>query len=265
MGITHVRGFFHGERKLKIKTKALVVSIHDVAPRTRATVDQMLKRLNDLGIRQCSLLVIPDYHHDGRFDRDAAFCDWLRDRVGEGHEAVLHGYYHLREGGHREGWAKRFWTQHYTAGEGEFFDLSRSEAARRLELGRQVFSAAGLDPSGFIAPAWLLGPEAEAAVRDAGFSYTVRIGGVTDLKHGCHHASRSLVYSVRAPWRRIASLGWNSLLDRSLRKGAFIRMSLHPPDFQYRSIWKHAEGCMIRALAGREAFTYERFVCAEKP
>lgn len=245
--------------------KTLVVSIHDVAPRTVSVVDQMLDRLAAMGISKCSLLVIPDYHYEGRFDKDAAFCDWLRRRVDQGHEAVLHGYYHLRKSAPQEDMMKRFWTKYYTAGEGEFFDLPYIQAEKRLQEGRQIFQNIGLSAQGFIAPAWLLGAEAQKAVKDRGFSYTVRVDGILDLKQNVRHVSRSLVYSVRARWRRMVSLGWNSLLEKLLRNRAVLRMSLHPPDFTFPRIWNHAEACLNRSKTTRQVMTYQSFVDSTRP
>jgi branched-chain amino acid transport system permease protein len=74
--------------------------------------------------------------------------------------------------------AKKLVTQSYTAGEGEFFDLEREAAARLLRDGLAEFAAMDIAPTGFIAPAWLLGSEAEAAVREAGFDYTTLIAMV---------------------------------------------------------------------------------------
>ena len=54
-------------------------------------------------------------------------------------------------------------TRIYTADEGEFYDIDRATARELVSKAREEFRGIGLDPRGFIAPAWLLGPEAEAA------------------------------------------------------------------------------------------------------
>ena len=244
--------------------RGLVVSIHDVAPQTQDAVEQMLSCLRQLGVSRCSLLVIPDYHHKGRFDRDADFCRWLRLRREEGHETVLHGYFHQRERSSDDGCMRRLITEHYTAGEGEFYNLSRKEATERLQRGLEVFSAAGLSSSGFIAPAWLLGREAEKAVREMGFRYTVRIQGITDFAKEHFFPSRSLVYSVRALWRRKVSLIWNTFLEKRVKSREVVRFSLHPPDMRHAEIWDHAQRCIQRMLAEREPMTYESWVCSQK-
>jgi predicted deacetylase len=43
----------------------LIVSVHDVAPLTRAACEQIISELGRHGVDVCSLLVVPDYHHSG--------------------------------------------------------------------------------------------------------------------------------------------------------------------------------------------------------
>jgi predicted deacetylase len=245
------------EHKESALARGLVVSIHDVSPRTREVTEAMLADLRNWGVKHTSLLVIPDHHHKGHILEDADFCQWLAAGVESGHEAVLHGYYHLRARRQADGTWNRLVTESYTAGEGEFFDLDEAEAYERVTRGREEFRRIGLDPSGFIAPAWLLGDEATKAVTRAGFQYTTRLGRVEDLVRSEGYTSQSLVYSVRAAWRRVVSLGWNSFLLRRLGDRPLIRVGLHPPDWKYPAIREHARKCIARALASREAITYE--------
>lgn len=233
-----------------------MVSIHDVSTVTREQVARMLEDLAGEGVPVTSLLVIPDHHHRGRIDRDPVFPAWLGDQVALGHEAVLHGYHHLRPVKRGEGVVTRLITRHYTAGEGEFHDLSFAEASELLRLGKEALSGCGVLFTGFIAPAWLLGDEAEQAVRKEGFAYTTRIGSVIDCERGVSFRSRSMVYSVRAPWRRVASLIWNENLFRVLSDAPLLRIGLHPPDWEHSAIRQHLLRCLRIAASRRRVTTY---------
>lgn len=253
-----------------------VLSIHDVSPLTRNRVEMMLADLERVGVGRTSLLVIPNHHHKAPMGEDPEFCQWLRDRAAAGHEMVLHGYYHLRgrveaASGRLPGEKRpevastmamrdRLITEVYTAGEGEFYDLSEGEAFVRLERGLADFCQAGLTPRGFIAPAWLLGPEAERAVKKAGLAYTTRLKSFKDLESGREDASQSLVWSVRAGWRRTVSLAWNALLVRRLRGNPLLRMGLHPPDWDHPAIRRQILRLAAAALAGREVMTYDEWL-----
>jgi hypothetical protein len=239
---------------------SLVVSIHDVSTITRERVSLMLEDLAGVGVGVTSLLVIPDHHHRGGIDADATFGDWIRSQVRLGHEAVLHGFFHLRPASGSEGIVTRLITRSYTAGEGEFFDLGTENAAVLLRQGKEAMAACSLSPDGFIAPAWLLGADAERAVVAEGFSYTTRIGSVIDCAKGRSHPSRSMVYSVRAPWRRFASLVWNEGLFRLMRRAPLLRIGLHPPDWDHPAIRRHALARIAEAARHRDVTTYRNWL-----
>lgn len=237
--------------------KALVVSLHDVSPRTRPAFETMLTELAAWGVDRCSLLVIPDHHGRGRFRDDPAFCRWLERLAGAGHELVAHGYFHRRERRAAESPWARWVTRVYTAGEGEFYDLPEAQAAELL--GRAQAEFATLDapaPVGFIAPAWLLGEEAARAVRAAGFQYTTRLTEVEDFRAGETIPARSMVYSCRNAWRRAASLAWNGALARRLRPSPLARLSLHPPDLAHPTVWRQVRDIVRDALCDRAPLTY---------
>jgi len=232
------------------------VSVHDVSPRTRKATETILKDLAEEGVPFTSLLVIPDHHHGGTIGSEPEFGDWLRGAVERGHEAVLHGYHHVRAAKKGDGLITRLVTGSYTAGEGEFFDLSREEARDLLRLGREAFDQCRIEGKGFIAPAWLLSGEAEGAVREEGFDYTTRIGSVLDLRSGVSFSARSLVYSVRSRWRRSLSLAWNEMLFHILRGAPLLRIGLHPPDWRHDRIRHHALKCIRAAALTRRVTTY---------
>jgi predicted deacetylase len=242
--------------------RSLAVSVHDVSPLTLESVDGMLSDLAGTGIGVTSLLVVPDHHQKADIDKDPAFLAWLREKEAAGHEIVLHGFYHRREPRPGAGMRQKLVTEHYTAGEGEFFDLGYEEARERMEDGREMLTGAGLEVVGFIAPAWLLGKEAEEAARNLGFAYTTRLGGVLDLRSGEWTPSQSLVYSPRNAWRRQVSLAWNAFLAARLRKNPLARLGLHPPDWRYDKIRTQALRLAREAATDRKVIRYRDWVGA---
>ena len=246
-----------------MSASALVVSVHDVSPRTRPACERILADIAALGVNTCSLLVIPDHHRRGHFLDDAAFCTWLREQAQRGHEAVIHGYFHQRARRDGESAIQKMTTRVYTADEGEFYDIDRATARELVTRARDEFQTSGLDPRGFIAPAWLLGAEAEAALRELEIEYTTRLGSVLDLRTNTTHRSQSLVWSVRSAWRRATSRMWNGFLFRRLANQPLLRISIHPVDIEHPAIWRQIRTLIARALIGREALTYQTWL-AEK-
>src|SRR5688572_15980822 len=101
--------------------RSLVVSLHDVSPHTFTECRKIVAELARIGVSRCSLLVIPDHHHRGHFLDDPDFCGWLKELVRQGHEAVIHGYFHQRPRRADESISAKLTTRVYTADEGEFY------------------------------------------------------------------------------------------------------------------------------------------------
>lgn len=238
----------------------LVVSIHDVAPATQSIVSEMIAELGRCGIYHTSLLVVPNYHHQGAAVQDQNFVSWLRQSEAAGHEIVVHGYFHERPKSDRDDLFDRVVTRFYTQGEGEFYDLGYDEALRRITAGRDEFKAAGLKPRGFVAPAWLLSHEGLRAARDAEMEYTTHLRDVVDLRSGEIFPARSLVYSVRNGWRRAASLAWNATLSRALKTSPLMRLSIHPPDYSHPAIWRQIIDLVNAMAPVRTPTTYQDWI-----
>src|SRR5437016_10783475 len=192
----------------------MVVSLHDVAPSTQQIANTIISELARHGVRVCSLLVVPDYHHQGLITTDGQFMSWLRGLEADGHEIVIHGYFHERPRRAKENLRDKFLTRFYTQHEGEFYDLGYDEALRRIADARDEFRAHGLKPRGFVAPAWLLGDEAQRARCDAEMEETTLLRTVCDLRSGDVFPARTLVYSVESNWRRAGSRSWNAAMFR---------------------------------------------------
>ena len=242
----------------------MVVSLHDVAPSNWDVASKIISELSRHGVRICSLLVIPDYHHQGLAMRDRQFIGWLRNLEADGHEIVIHGYFHERPPDPHESFRDKFLTRLYTNDEGEFYDLDYEEALRRITNARDEFRASGLTPRGFVAPAWLLSREGERAARDAELEYTTRLRTVRDLRSGEEFSTRSMVYSVRSGWRRAVSRAWNGALLPFLKNNPLLRLSIHPPDYSHPVIWRQILRLIDRSNETRTATTYRDWVAEQR-
>jgi predicted deacetylase len=236
--------------------RAFVVSIHDVSPLTWEDTERILQSLAERGVHTTSLLVIPFHHEKEHFTKNPQFRDWLAAKAAAGHEVVIHGYTHRRARKTNESLVTRGMTRVYTADEGEFFDISEEKALEKVSRAQREFREMGLNPEGFIAPAWLLSESGERALVRAGIRYTTRLRNVTDFKHHKTCVSQSLVYSVRSAWRRWTSLRWNTWLYRSMKSAPLLRLGVHPPDFAHEAIKDHLLDIVSSAIETRTACTY---------
>jgi predicted deacetylase len=240
--------------------KNLVISVHDVSPLTQILCEEILVQLGELGIDQTSLLVIPNHHRRAPVSKDFAFQKWLAQKVGSGHEPVLHGYFHQRQKQDTESFRAKLTTEIYTAGEGEFYDLSAAEASRRAERGLEDLAFLQRKIAGFIAPAWLLGVHAESAIRQHGFLYTTRLAKVLTFGRSADIRSQSLVWSTRARWRATMSLAWNRCLAFRLGGAPLLRIGIHPSDLQHSRVWEQVCRLVVETSRCRECISYEKFV-----
>ncbi|MDP1027590.1 polysaccharide deacetylase family protein [Sphingomonas sp. KR1UV-12] len=154
----------------KAPQRRLVVSIHDVSPTFEQPVDRLVDLIHPiLGGQKFAMLVVPDHWGAAPLHRAPAFARRLRDWADAGVEMFLHGWFHRDDSEHRSAiTALRARTM--TAREGEFLGLDASEAERRMREGRDmVQDAIGRPVAGFIAPAWLYGAGAHAALRALDF------------------------------------------------------------------------------------------------
>ena len=243
--------------------RSLIVSLHDAHPGSHRAIAEQIEFLAGYGIARTSILVVPDFHHEGLISCGETFCSDLRRWQEFGHETVLHGYFHDRQESPREKLGQLFWTRLYTNHEAEFLDLPEATARQRLQDGRALLEAQGLRPTGFIAPAWLMAPELPELLGRTGFAYTTRLGDILSWRDGkkISTPSQSLCYSTRAAWRRFVSLIWNKRLFDRLRETNLIRLSLHPRDLEFPRIRRQVDQILRAALKRQfEPTTYGQYV-----
>jgi predicted deacetylase len=230
---------------------SLAVVLHDVAPATQAACARMLEAVREVADVPITLLAVPRYHCE---PSPRAFIDWLDDRYVRGDEVALHGYTHQDEGSPRN-FVDRIKRRHYTRGEGEFADLSMTEALRRITAGVRWFSRQGFVLRGFVAPAWLMSSGTWEALRWADLLYTCTLRRLVLLPERQEFVSQSIVYSTSSAWRRRASLAWNATVAATLRHNPLLRLELHPHDADHPAIKRSWQRLLGAHLADRRPRT----------
>ena len=246
-----------------VAQKSLIVSLHDAHPGSCKSIAEQIALLATYGITRSSILVVPEFHHGGSVQESKAFCEAVSQWQSQGHEIVLHGYFHDRKESPPEKLSTLFWTRLYTSREAEFLDLPRDTAKQRLEKGRALFEALGWRSTGFVAPAWLMAEGLTNLLADMGFAYTTRVSEIIPLLPGINRVifSQSLCYSTRASWRRFASGIWNKYLYGRLRETNLIRLSLHPRDLEFPLMRRQIDQILRASLKrGFHPTTYGEYV-----
>lgn len=244
--------------------RRLLASIHDVSPRFLAPVDRLADRLAGLlGGPRFAMLVVPNHWGVAPIAGDPAFRARLRDWHAAGVEMFVHGWYHRDEARHTGGVAT-FKARHMTAGEGEFLGLDRDEALRRMRDGKALLEdLLGAPVAGFVAPAWLYGPGAFAALGEAGFTVAEDHMRVWSPLTGKTLARGPVLTWASRSWPRIASsLVFAALARRALAALPTVRVAVHPGDNSVPSLLDSIDRSFRRLTRGRTAGRYQDLASA---
>jgi predicted deacetylase len=208
----------------------LVVSVHDVSPATAAQTRSWCAALDAGGV-PAALLVIPGPWRSPALGADPDFAGWLRERRERGDELVQHGWLHRPPATVHSGqWGRRAVAAVVARGAAEFAVLTEGQAAARLLAGRAQLAAAGIDAPGFTPPGWLASPGTTRALIRLGYRYTTSHTGVRDLRTGRWHPALALSHRPDGLGERTGAWLMGAAARRAVRRGADIRIALHPAD-----------------------------------
>lgn len=211
--------------------KLLLASIHDVGPRFEREVDQLAALLSGmLGGPRFAMLVVPDHWGAAPLAQAPDFQRRLRDWADTGVEMFVHGWFHKDLAEHTGMAAIK--ARHMTASEGEFLGLPRAVAAQRMADGRKLIEdIIGRPVAGFVAPAWLYGPGARAALADSGFALAEDHFRVWQPGSGTVLARGPVVtWASRSRGRQLSSLTFSAIARTALRPLKVARLAVHPGD-----------------------------------
>jgi predicted deacetylase len=222
---------------------SLLVSIHDVTPALEAGVLSLWEMCAARGVSP-ALLVVPDWHGEWPLDRHAGFTRWLCERARAGAEIILHGEHHTR---------------------GEFRGLGRAAARERIERGLSALRRLGLEPAGFVPPAWRAREEGHAAVREAGLAFSEDERSIRLFPEGRLVPSPAVRWSGRTParaWGSVAVARVRWLLQRGAR---YPRLALHPQDYAHSRTTRDLPATLDRWLTRHPPIGYTALRESELP
>lgn len=240
------------------KTRRLVVSIHDVAPPFEREIDRLADQLTAiLGGPHFAMLVVPNHWNRAPLADDRAFARRLREWAGAGVEMFLHGWFHRDDSSH-PGRVAAFKARHMTAGEGEFLGLPAEQAEQRMRAGRDVVEQAiGGPVAGFVAPAWLYGAGAHAALRRCGFTVAEDHWRVWNPASG-DTLSRSpvITWASRSSMRTASSLAVAGVARLAGDIVPTIRVAVHPGDVTKPALVRSIGDTVRRLARARRVVRY---------
>lgn len=220
----------------------LLVSIHDVTPALELNVARLWDICMHHGVRP-ALLVVPNWHGEWPLEAHPRFMTWVRARAREGAEIVLHGERHDEVGlprGLGDHW--RAWGK--TVREGEFLTLDAPDAQARVLRALERLRQLGLEPTGFVPPAWLAREATHQAAAAAGLAFSEDARCVRLFPSGYRVASPVVRWSARTPiraWGSVAVAAARWLLQGGCK---WPRVALHPGDLEHHATARSI-GCSL--------------------
>jgi predicted deacetylase len=257
--------------------QTLAVALHGIEPATFERCAVMRDWLTDHGVGRVTLLVIParDLHPVG--SRSPDMIEWLCERRAAGDSIAQHGFQHVRA--HGPGTARQLLARAHGQRGGEFVGLDQEETRRAVHAGWRVLKLAGIEPDGFVAPAYAYTPALRRtlSLRFRWWASLLRVHrapqqlGVsvaTDTHAYPHELERhaggeqTLTGSLAPAWSLAADGPLSRVLSPSLiRAGSLLptstlRLDLHPSDLRHPRHMLALEWVLARAASRRTAVTY---------
>ena len=234
----------------------LLVAVHDVTPAHARRLEVLYQLLDELGVRRYALLVVPNWHGAWPLAEHPEFSGRLHERAASGAEILLHGLRHDEVGLPRS-LAHRLRTFGRTDHEGEFASLTPVEAAARVARGLAALRGVGLEPLGFVPPAWLAGPTLPRILREEGLAFTEDARAIVVLNGEVRRiAAPATCWSTRRRWRAAGSVLVAALRLRLERTRPLVRVALHPSDAAGPAVLASCRRTLAALLAQRELTSY---------
>jgi predicted deacetylase len=235
------------------RARCIAVALHGIEPATFERCALIRDWLYDHGVDRVTLLVIParDLHPVG--ERSPEMVAWLEERGRAGDTIAQHGFQHvpLRRAGRSLplGPCRR---------RGEFSRLDLEETRRAVAAGWRVLKLAGIEPEGFVAPAYAYTGALHATLRER-FRWWA---GLLRIHRGTAPGARGRTLALApafglAPSGRLPRLISPPLVRAgSVLSPGTLRVDVHPGDLAHSRHMLALEWVLGRDGNRRTAVTY---------
>lgn len=231
---------------------AIAVALHDVEPATYERCALIRDWLDDHGIGKVTLLVIPASDLHPFSDRRPEMVDWLQGRMAAGDTIAQHGFQH-RQARRSPSATRQAYAHWQGGGAAEFVGLDDGETRRAVDAGRRVLRLAGLQPRGFVAPAYAY-TAALQRVLATSFDWWASLHGLR-FDHGRRGTrAQALAMGSSTSLGRLTSPA--TVRAGAAVAGSLLRLDLHPTDLDNPRHIGAVEHVLRRARH-RAAVTYD--------
>jgi predicted deacetylase len=243
----------------------IAVALHEIEPATFERCALIRDWLDDHGVDRVTLLVIPARDLHPLAERSPEMTRWLLERSLAGDSIAQHGFQHqhLRRGA----LSRRSLIHGPGRRSAEFVGLDGDETRRAVDAGRRLLKLAGIEPMGFVAPAYAYTP-ALRAVLPRRFRWWAGLLGLhrPPAASGAGRpgiGQRTLLtpaWGIGTEGRLHGALSPSLIRVGSLLSRRTLRLDLHPADLQHARHMMALEWVLARSGGRREAITYDELI-----
>jgi len=243
--------------------RTIAVALHDIEPATFERCALIRDWLDDHGVDRVTLLVIParDLHPLG--ERSPGMTSWLTERRRAGDSIAQHGFQHERT--RRVDHSPLNLLGAPVRRTGEFVGLGAEETQRAVNAGWRVLKLAGVEPDGFVAPAYAY-TTALRRVLPRRFRWWAGLLGVhrrTADMEGDGARLLAPAWGMAGTGRLARTLSPALIRAGGLLSRETLRLDLHPADLQHPRHMIALEWVLDRAGGRRDAITYDELFASQ--
>ena len=229
--------------------RTIAIALHDIEPATFGRCALIRDWLYDHGVTRTTLLVIPARDLHPLDERCPEMVAWLEQCRNKGDVIAQHGFQHSAGRGSR-------WTPGRGAGvrrSGEFVGLDARETRSAVDAGWRLMRLAGIEPHGFVAPAYAYTPALHEALA-ARFRWWAGLLAVHRPSDDARPHFSPAWSLAGGPIR--SALSPTLVRFAALTAGPTLRLDLHPSDVEHPRHMLALEGVLRRAR-DRHSVTYD--------
>src|SRR5579871_2469926 len=230
----------------------LAVAIHDIEPATFERAALIRDWLDDLAVDRVTLLVIPASDMHPLSDRRPEVGAWLHERASRGDAVAQHGFCHLQCRPTRLG-------RRRSSEAPEFVGLDSTATVRALDAGRRVLKLAGVEPRGFVAPAYAYTPQLRESLRTR-FAWWAGSWALHPTRAGAPRCVSGPPIGIAAAGPLVRVLSPALVRAAGRLAGPTLRVDVHPLDLASPSHMLGLQDVVRAARRLRGCATYDDLV-----
>jgi predicted deacetylase len=227
------------------RQRTIAVALHGIEPATFERCAVIRDWLGDHGIDRVTLLVIParDLHPVG--ERSPEMIGWLSECRAAGDSIAQHGFQHAV-------------CRHGRSHRREFAGLDGPDTRRAVDAGWRVLKLAGIEPDGFVAPAYAYTAALRASLtqRFSWWADLLRIHRVVPTRRAHDAATLAPAWALAGSGRFARVLSPAVVRAGAMLPTSTLRIDLHPADLRHPRHMLALEWVLARNGSSRRAATY---------